>query len=61
MSPDVTEPNSLPSSPTRAAKVREIGSILAANSSAAVRRAFSAASSVAFSWAMRFLLPGVAS
>ncbi len=56
MSPDVTDPNNLPSSPTRAANVIETSSSFFANSCAVSRRLFSADSRRAFSWAMRLLV-----
>ena len=59
MSAVVTEPNSLPSSPTRAEKVSETCSSFAGEFlRPSATRLFSAASSRSFSCAMRFLLPG---
>jgi hypothetical protein len=56
----VTEPKSLPSSPTRAAKVTETSASLSAIACAAALRSFSSASRRLFSAAMRLRLPGVA-
>src|SRR5215208_637782 len=61
MSEAVTEPKSLPSSPTRAEEVSATCSIRPAGSCAAERRSFSADSSRSRSFSMRFLLPAVAS